>query len=152
MGTWNKKKAIRVSILGVVVILVIITGRYFTSELSKSDFQRLAEAVVSVLRVDMKCESRDIGTVEHIACQGSDDERGVFALFADYPEPRGELTSYFVTEGNMVIFNLCQGRAVDVTSFQVCQIHEEIHISEAVSRLDRIQMAWEAGQLRLGRN
>ena len=91
MGTWNKKRVISVIILGVVVVLVILAGRGIANDISKSGFQMLAEVAVSIFIVDMKCESRDIGTVEHIACQGSNDEIGIFALFADYPEPRGEL-------------------------------------------------------------
>ena len=155
MGTWNKKKTIRVTILGVVVVLVILVGRCIAKELSKSFFHHLVENNVSVLRVDMKCESQDIGTVEHIACQGSNSGIGIFVLFADYPDPGGEFTGYSdidATEGNMVAFMSCYG-GLDVSSLiEDCQTVEEVHISEAVNRLDRMQMAWESGQLRLGRN
>ncbi len=150
MRNWNKRKVILASVILVVVILVSLC---VADSVSESVFQRIVELHVSSIRLDMKCESRDIGSVEHIACWGNDNRAGIFVLYADYPNPAAELTSYYVHEGNTVGFLSCYSRAKSLSSLiEDCPTSELIHISEAVNRMDRVQTAWNSGQLSLDSN
>ena len=135
------------------MVVVILVGLCVADSVSKSVFERIVELHVSTITLDMKCESQDIGTVEHIACWGSDDRVGFFVLYADYPNPISELTSYYILEGNTVGFQSCHSRAKPLSDLiEDCPTSELMHISEAVNRMDRIQTAWNSGQLRSSSN
>ena len=107
MVTWNKRTIKRIGIALVVIIPVILVGQCFVDSATTSSFERIVEySILSALPFNSKCESQDIGSVEHIACQGSNDEGAIFLLAADYPEPIAEVTGYAVLKGNTVDYTI----------------------------------------------
>ena len=146
----NKITARRIAIAVVLTILAILAGRCFINSLSATPFLRVVELKVSVFEMDMKCESRVIGTVEHVACAGSNEEVGVFLLAADAGSPKiiGEITAFEVREGNTGGLISCRG-ILNPEFIKGCPLVELMQISEAVSRVEGMQHAWETGHLRL---